>query len=82
MRSLVAGELQAKQQSASQGIEKIISHGMKKKDVWNVFKGCSLAFFGYSFYHIYHVFTGIENDGVFFMTLLLEARLAGNYVAS
>lgn len=53
----------------------------KKKDVWNVFKGCSLAFFGCSFYHIYHVFTGIENDGVFFMTLLLEARLAGNYVA-
>lgn len=51
---------------------------MKKKDVWNVFKGCSLAFFGCSFYCIYHVFTGIENDGVFSMTLLLEGRLAGN----
>lgn len=55
---------------------------MKKKDVWNVFKGCSLAFFGCSFYHIYRVFTEFENDGVFFVTLLLEARLGGNYVAS
>lgn len=55
---------------------------MKKKDVWNVFKGCSLAFFGCSFYHIYHIFTGMEKDGAFDTTLLLEARLAGNYVAS
>lgn len=55
---------------------------MKKKDAWNVFRGCSRAFFGCSYYHIYHVFIGFANVGVFFVALLLEAILGGNYVAS
>lgn len=51
---------------------------MKKKDAWNVFRGCSRAFFGCRFYHIYHVFVGFANVGVFFIALFLEAILGGN----